>query len=89
MDKKLLTTLGDFMFGWSNLKDQNDNQKCEEKNFRNWSMITEQCQNIAQGNLGELNDLLLNILLTFNTFGINTSTLGLNRTLSQLERADS
>jgi hypothetical protein len=40
MDKKLLTTLGDFMFGWCNLKDQNDNQKSEEKNSRNWSMIT-------------------------------------------------
>lgn len=43
IDKKLLTALGDFMFRLSNLKDQASNQKCEEKNLRNWSMIIEQC----------------------------------------------
>jgi hypothetical protein len=45
MDKKLLTTLGDFMLklmlGWSNQKDFSNTQKYEEKNLRNWSMITE------------------------------------------------
>lgn len=51
-------------------------------------MIIGQCQNIAEGNLGELNDLLLNTLMTFNTFDIPTNW-GLNRTPSQLERAHS
>lgn len=92
MDKKLLTTLGDFMLklmlGWSNQKDFGNNQKYEEKNLRNWSMITEQCQNIAQGNLGELNDLLLEILMTFSTFGLKVTTMW-NRSASQLERAHS
>lgn len=92
MDKKLLTTLGDFMLklmlGWSNQKDFSNNQKYEEKNLRNWSMITEQCQNIAQGNLGELNDLLLEILMTFSTFGLKVPAMW-NRTASQLERAHS
>jgi hypothetical protein len=41
IDKKLLNALGDFMFRLSNLKDLSTQQKCSEKNLRNWSMISE------------------------------------------------
>jgi hypothetical protein len=37
IDKKLLTALGDFMFRLSNLS---DTAKCQEKNQRNWAMIS-------------------------------------------------
>ena len=89
IDKKLLTALGDFFFRLSNLKDQSTAQKCEEKNLRNWSMISGQCKNIAKGNLEQLNDLLLNSLMTFSTFDIEIADWNLNRTPSQMERAAS
>jgi hypothetical protein len=41
IDKKLLNALGDFMFRLSNLKDLSTQQKCQEKNLRNWTMISE------------------------------------------------
>jgi hypothetical protein len=47
IDKKLLAALGDFMFKLSNLKDQNNAQKCEEKNQRNWTMISQRCKSIG------------------------------------------
>jgi hypothetical protein len=89
IDKKLLTALGDFMFRLSNLKDQSTAQKCEEKNLRNWSMISQQCENIGKENLNELNDVLLNTLMIFSTFDIQIVDWNLNRTPSQMERASS
>jgi len=86
IDKKLLTALGDFMFRLSNLKDQSTAQKCEEKNLRNWSMISQRCENIGKENLDELNDSLLNTLMTFRTFDIPIVDWNLNRTPSQIER---
>jgi len=66
IDRKLLTALGDFMFRLSSLKDQ----KSEEKNQRNWSMISFQCEQIGSSNLRELNDLLVGHVVTFSTFGV-------------------
>ena len=77
------------MFRLSNLKDQSTAQKCEEKNLRNWSMISQQCENIGKENLNELNDVLLNTLMIFSTYDIQIVDWNLNRTPSQMERASS
>lgn len=82
IDKKLLTALGDFMFRLSNLRDQNGAQACEDKNLKNWTMISQQCQGIADGNLSELQELLLTTLTTFSSYDIQIIAPGLNRTPS-------
>jgi hypothetical protein len=73
------------MFRLSNLKDQ----KSEEKNQRNWSMISSQCEQIGSSNLSELNDLLVGHVVTFSTFGIQMQPSILVRTPSQIERSSS
>jgi hypothetical protein len=70
IDKKLLTALGDCMFRLSNLKDQSLGKQSEDKNLKNWTMISQRCQEIASDNLTELQDLLLNTLMTFSSYNI-------------------
>lgn len=87
IDKRLLSALGDFMFRLSNLQIKNDSaDKNQEKNQRNWSLIQQQCQQIGNTNAKDLNELLLEALMTFGMFDIHISSLDLNRLPSQLER---
>lgn len=58
------------MFRLSNLKDQSLGKMSEDKNLKNWTMISERCQEIASDNLSELQDLLLNTLMTFSGYNI-------------------
>lgn len=85
IDKKLINALGDFMFRISNFS----HAKNHEKNQRNWSLIVEQLNKIANGSLNELNDALLNTLMTLTSFGITITSNSLHRTPSQLERVPS
>jgi hypothetical protein len=84
IDKKLLMALGDFMFRLSNL---NDTQKCLEKNQRNWIMISKQCIHIGDTNILDLNNMLLDALMTFESFDLHN--IDLNRDSSQIERSHS
>jgi len=63
--------------------------KNHDKNQRNWSLIVQQLSMIANGNLGELNDSLLNTLMTLQGYGVTLANTSLHRTLSQLERVPS
>jgi len=57
IDKKLLTSLGDFFFRLSNLEDtQSSGSKYLEKNFKNWKLINNQLSAIGNQNTKTLND---------------------------------
>jgi hypothetical protein len=85
IDKKLITALGDFMYRIST----SGQAKTQGRSQRNWSLIHEQLGKIAGGNLRELNDSLLNTLITLQSFGVTLANTSLQRSLSQLERANS
>jgi hypothetical protein len=63
----------------SNLKDQSSFQKCMEKNLKNWAMIAKQCEKIGSSNSKDLNNLLLEALMTLGTFDLQIASLDLNR----------